>query len=277
MRIPLMTCRVLAAIELFSAAHGATPQVFSPGVISGTASDAAPAFTPDAKTVYFFRSNGSDYDLMVSHLRGTHWSSPEMASFSGQWRDLEPSLSPDGAFMVYASNRPAEDGGKALDGLWNGTNHPEMGGNLWRVNRRGAGWSAPLRLPDEINFSSAVFSPAVAADGSIYFIAATGEGGKFQLFISQFQTGAYQSAKPLSFSSGMYSDVDATIAPDQSFIVFSSNRPPESKTLGLFIAFRKDGAWSEPVDLGPEVNKVGDITDLKISHVLEFSKRNKTI
>jgi WD40-like Beta Propeller Repeat len=271
---PFRAGALIAALALFSAAGGAAPRIFAPGVISGAANDAAPVFAVDGKTVYFFRSNGSDYNILVSHLRGTRWSNPEVASFSGQWRDLEPSISPDGSFLVFASSRPIDDGGKPLDGIWGGTNHPGKGGNLWRVNRKGAGWSAPVRLSDEINFSSAVFSPAVVADGSIYFMAATGEGGKFQLYFSQLQNGAYQTAKPLAFSSGKFSDVDATVAPDQSFIVFSSNRPPESKTLGLFIAYRRDGAWGEPADLGAEVNNVGDIIEARLGpdgHTLYYS------
>ena len=265
---------LIAAMTLFSAALGATPQIFAPGVVSGPANDAAPAFAPDGKTVYFFRGNGSDYDILVSHLRGTRWSRPIVAPFSGQWRDLEPSMSPDGSYLIFASTRPTDSGGKPLDGMWNGIDHPGKGGNLWRVNRQGSGWSVPVRLADEINFSSAVFSPAVAADGSIYFMAATGEGGKFQLYSSRLQNGAYQAAKPLAFSSGKFSDVDPTVAPDQSFMVFSSNRPPESKTLGLFIAYRKDGVWGEPVDLGPEVNNVGDIIEARLGrdgHSLYYS------
>jgi Tol biopolymer transport system component len=273
-QVRLETRGLLAAIALYSTASVATPQIFAPGVISGPANDASPAFAADGKTVYFCRSNGSDYDVLVSHLRSARWSKPEVASFSGQWRDLEPSISSDGSFIVFASSRPTDGGDKPLDGLWGGINHPGKGGNLWRVNRTGTGWGAPIRLPNEINFSTAVFSPAVVADGSIYFMAATGEGGKFQLYFSRLQNGVYQAAKPLAFSSGKFSDVDATVAPDQSFIVFSSNRPPESKTLGLFIAFRKDGVWGEPADLGPEVNSVGDIIEARLGrdgHTLYYS------
>jgi len=131
-----------------------------------------------------------------------------------------------------------------------------------------------VRLPDAINFTNSVFSPAVASDGSIYFMAATGEGGKFQLYCSQFQNRAYQPAKPLSFSPGKFSDVDLTVAPDQSFIVFSSNRPPESQSLGLFIVYRKHGVWGEPVDLGSDVNSMGDIIEAKLGpdgHTLYFA------
>jgi len=163
-------------------------------------------------------------------------------------------MSPDGSYLIFASTRPTDSGGKPLDGMWNGIDHPGKGGNLWRVNRQGSGWSVPVRLADEINFSSAVFSPAVAADGSIYFMAATGEGGKFQLYSSRLQNGAYQAAKPLAFSSGKFSDVDPTVAPDQSFIVFDSGKVKGG--LGrLCIAFREGDHWSKPADLGDRLNQ----------------------
>ena len=47
-------------------AVSAHSEVFAPGVISGPANDAAATFSPDGRTVYFFRSNGEDYDIMVS-------------------------------------------------------------------------------------------------------------------------------------------------------------------------------------------------------------------
>src|SRR5579859_2131959 len=237
------------------AASTVTPELFAPGVISGPANDEAPAFTPDGKTVYFVRNNGADYDLMVSHFDGKDWSQPQIAPFSGQWRDSEPSMAPDGSFMLFTSSRPTNVGGKPLDGIWLGQVHAGMGGNLWRVDRKGSGWSEPVRLPDTVNFTNSVFSPSIAGDGSVYFMAATGEGGHFQLYRSPFQNGAYQSAKALSFSTGKFGDADPAIAPDQSFIVFSSNRPSESKNGGLFITFRKDGQWGEPMSLGPDVNR----------------------
>ncbi|MFI4921470.1 MAG: TolB family protein, partial [Gammaproteobacteria bacterium] len=137
----------LAAAGACWAAAPAAAEVFAPGVISGPADDEAPAFTPDGKTVYFFRNNSSDYDIMVSHFDGKAWSIPEIAPFSGQWRDLEPSMAPDGSYMIFASTRPLPGNDKAPDGSWGGQPHPGKGGNLWRVDRVGSGWSAPKRLP----------------------------------------------------------------------------------------------------------------------------------
>lgn len=248
-----------------AAATGAQPRVFAPGVVSGPANDAAATFSPDGRTVYFFRSNGEDYDIMTSHLDGAHWSQPAIASFSGHWRDLEPAMAPDGSYLIFASSRPVGAGGRALDGHWGGQLHPGRGGHLWRVNRQGNGWSEPVLLPDTVNRWDSTFSPAIAADGSLYFMAATGPGGHFQLYCSQFKGGRYLAPEVLPFSAGQYGGVDPAVAPDQSFIVFGSNRPPTpAHDSYAFIAFRAHGRWGEPIPLAPAVNSLGSITELRL-------------
>jgi hypothetical protein len=262
--------QVAGAIAAFSgtlamASAAAAPTIFAPGVISGPATDAAATFTPDGKTVYFFRSNGEDYDIMTSQLDGVRWSRPVIASFSGHWRDLEPAMAPDGSYLVFASSRPADGGGKPIDGHWGGQLHAGRGGHLWRVNRQGAGWSAPILLPATVNRYDSTFSPAIAADGSLYFMAATAPGGHFQLYCSRFQDGRYQAPELLPFSAGQYGGVDPAVAPDQSFIVFASNRPPTPRHDSYaFIAFRTHGRWGDPVPLGPAVNSLGGITELRL-------------
>jgi len=241
------------------------PRIFAPGVISGPANDAAATFSPDGRTVYFFRSNGDDYDIMTSHLDHKRWSIPTIAPFSGRWRDLEPAMAPDGSYLIFASSRPVGASHKALDGHWGGQFHPGRGGNLWRVNRQGDGWSAPIRLPDIINRVDSTFSPAIAADGSLYFMAATGSGGHFQLYSSAFTGGQYHTPQLLSFSEGRFGGVDPAVAPDQSFIVFASGRPPAPpRDSYAFISFRAHGRWDDPVALGPAVNSLGGIDELRL-------------
>jgi hypothetical protein len=61
---------------------------------------------------------------------------------------MESTMAPDGSFLVFASNRPADERGKPLDGNFNGKIFPGGGGNLWRVDRVGDGWGQPKRLPE---------------------------------------------------------------------------------------------------------------------------------
>ena len=88
---------LLALSNITSASNPVVPEVFSPGVISGPADDAAPAFTPDGKAVYFTRSNGADYDIMVSHRRRgrchsrkLHHSLDAGATWNLLWHQTDP-------------------------------------------------------------------------------------------------------------------------------------------------------------------------------------------
>jgi Tol biopolymer transport system component len=220
----------------------------------GLGDDASPAFTPDGQTVVFARGLGPSRRIYLSHRQAGLWSAPERAPFSDQWMDLEPVMAPDGSYLIFISNRPATAGGKALDGYFGGKPQPGRGGNLWRVNREGHGWGTPMRLPDIVNTSPATYSPAVAADGSLYFMKPDPQSHHLRIYFSQFAGGQFQPPVrlPLPSNEDAAADVDPAIAPDKSFIVFSSNRKPAAAdTNDLFIAFATPAGWGQPIHLGP--------------------------
>lgn len=241
----------LASMPAFAMA-AATP---STAIAAGPWSlphDASPAFSPDDNTVVFARGSGATRRLFTAQRHDGVWSQAQRVAFSDRWMDLEPAMAPDGRYLVFASNRPTNDAGKPLDGNWGGQAWPGRGGNLWRVDRVGNGWGTPVRLPDSVNRSSTTFSPAVASDGSVYFMRANPVDGSFRLYVSRRVHGRYQDAVALALGTGDgRSDFDPAVAPDQSFLVFSSDRPPApANGSDLFIAFAVPGGWSTPVDLG---------------------------
>jgi hypothetical protein len=56
----------------------AVPQIFAPGVISGTANDGPPAFSPDGNTIFFTRTNGAWGAILESHKINGSWSKPAL-------------------------------------------------------------------------------------------------------------------------------------------------------------------------------------------------------
>lgn len=241
-----------------------SPSLFAPGVISGPADDLSPAFAPDGKTVFFTRGNNSGSMIMVSHLVNGRWSEPAIAPFSGKWNDLEAAMAPDGSFLVFASNRPAIAGNKPIDGNFNGKVFPQMGGNLWRVDRAGDGWGEPKRLPETINSGTGIFSPSVSSDGSIYFMRPDDRTGSFHLYRSQYRAGTYLAAVPVGVGDDTTEDVDPAVAPDESYLVYSSRHPAQHDPNRLRIVFRKGSGWGTPIDLGDEVNEKGSNIEARL-------------
>ncbi len=241
------------------------PRVFAPGIISGPAHDASPAFTPDGETVYFSRSNTSSSTILVSHRQGASWSQPAIAAFSGEWEDMEPAMAPDGSYLLFISNRPLHSGEKPRDGFYNGKSWPGRGSALWRVDSISGGWSDPKPLPAIINDAPTIFAPSVAANGSVYFMKPDGPKKKFRLFRSTWNGRAFETPVALPFSTGQETDVDPAIAPDESFIVFGSGRSPAEKNIDLFICFRDEGTWGTPLHLGNVVNSPGSDAEARLS------------
>ena len=232
---------VLAGLTA-SAAAAPAPAVFAPGVISGPADDADPAFSADGQTVVFAR-NGT---LMISTRRDSNWSTPVIAPFSGQWMDQQPTMSPDGRFLVFVSNRPVHAGDDK---------HPV--GNLWRVDRQGDGWAQPIHLPPAVNRTAGTWAPSVAGDGSLYFIERSAPDAPFRLRRAQYRDGGYLPSTAVDFGDATTQDVDPAVAPDESFIVFGSMHPGPDAHERLFIAMRSGTGWSAPIDLGDAVNAAG--------------------
>ena len=218
------------------------------------ANDASPAFTADGNAVVFTRSVDKTARLFVAERNGSNWSAPQSLPFSTQWQDIEPAMAPDGSSLVFISNRPEQDGGAALDGFFNGQRFPGRGGNLWQVAYGKNGWGKPQRLPALLNTNSSVFAPALAADGTLYFMRTDADAdgkGAFRLFRSRLLHGQYQAPQPLPFSDGVTGDFDPVVAPDQSYLVFSSQRAPATAAGSeLFIVFARGEGWSAPQPLG---------------------------
>ena len=246
--------------------------------ISGPQHDAAPAFAVDGHEVWFGRSDGTHSTILVSRLAGGRWSVPRTASFSGHWSDMEPAMSPDGRFLVFVSNRPADGVGPPLDGHFMRKSFPGGGGNLWRVERTADGWSVPVRLPDVVNSDSSTFAPSVAVDGSLWFMHPVDGGRRFRLYRAPWRGDRFEVPRPLPFSDGTATDVDPAVAPDESFVVFGSSRSP-ARGIDLFIAFRRGATWGAPQHLGDVVNGAGSDAEARLSphaHTLYFSSDRRS-
>ncbi len=235
-------------------------QLFAPGVVSGPANDGSPTFSPDGKTLFFTRYAAHWSVILESHLLNGAWSKPVLAPFSGQWPDSSPAWSPDGKYLVFVSTRPKTP---LKEMPKSGEPIPGIVSNLWRVDRTPTGWSEAVRLPDEVNFTGSIFKPSVAANGDVYLTVIGPDTAK-SIYVSLLRNGVYQRATLLPFSDGAKLDVDPEVAPDESFLIFSSGGRVEGDPHERLFLVKRDGdRWGVPtmIRYRNDVTKYGPSTD----------------
>lgn len=257
-RIPALACSLCLAAALPCLASprgsaGDTPQPVTLDGILHPDSDDTLAFTPDGNTVFFDRSQGPHKTVMVSRKVDGHWSAPQVASFSGHWFDQDPVVAPDGSYLLFDSDRPVTPGGQPLtQDYFVGGQAP--GSNIWKVERKGDGWGAPVWLGPVVNNDPFVDFASIAADNTLYFIRWDRQARAMHIWRAPYRNGSYLPPVRVGLGDPDVSTHDPAIAPDQSFIVFDYGKTKGG--LGrLCIAFRAGDHWSRPVDLGDAVNK----------------------
>ena len=223
------------------------PQLFAPGVISTGDIEFAPAFEPDGQTVYFTKGSPGLKRvmwIMVSHRRDGKWTTPEVAPFSGRYSDIDPSLSPDGKQLFFASTRPTE--GTA----------PRKDFDLWVVEKTARGWGEPRNLGAPVNGGGSESTTSVTSDGTLYFASAGRDGGRAgrRLFRSKLVDGRYTTPEALPPPiDGGEEESNQYVFPDGRSMIFLSKRPGASET-ALYISHWNNGAWTNPENIGAELN-----------------------
>lgn len=237
----LLICSALIASEGFSQerltiAPGARSTVFMQDSASTPNGESTPTFMPDGKTVYMANNN----IICLSRKVGDRWTKPIPISFTGQYKDWDPTLTPDGKRLLFVSNRPYT----AADGS------TQKGNHLWIAQRlTGDLWSEPKHLDSPVNELGFVnYGPSISAAGTICFCSRDRNGDKGMHTYMCRWTGDHYEKPQLLILNGAEPTFDPFISPDERYILFSSDN-------ALYISYRTDHGWSPGEKLGPEVNE----------------------
>ena len=226
------------------------PVIFAKKIITTNHHEhSAPTISPDGREIYwsvFNKSISPNQTIYSVEFKNNKWSEPQIASFSGQYSDGGPCFANDGKRIYFYSLRPAsKDSTKLLN-------------DIWYVDRNESGWSIPknIGLSELATYDKWVFSPSVSDNGTIYFTGAI--NNIHALYKIQIKNGSFEDAILLSDKiNSNYDDFNWTsfIAPDESYIIFSSKRDDSKSFNDLYISFKQDkGDWSWPLNLGSKIN-----------------------
>jgi predicted alpha/beta superfamily hydrolase len=232
---------------------GATPEVFARGLVStGHLEHSAPALSPDGNEVFWSLwrrpDKGEPEVIMTMRREGGTWSAPATAQFSGDYLDSGPVFSADGQRIYFSSKRPTEASTTSSD--------------IWFVEKQGDGWSEPKCIGFVARFPElkSVGQPSITRDGTLYFISRQKDTppGEFLIYRAELINGEYPKPEPLPRSVNApdaFVNWTPFIAPDESYLLFSSGRRDRSGGGDLYIARRApDGTWLQPEMLPESIN-----------------------
>jgi len=225
---------------------GSIPEVFAPKIISTEVSEGCSYFSKDGKLYLFARAGSDAPGIFFMVQKDGVWSKPQLAPFSAGRHDWDFTLAPDGKTIFVASGRPHTKGGS-----------PERDHSIWVSERTKSGWTEPKLLPFPVNAGQHDSYPSVTEDGTLYFFSRRSGGlGEGDIYKSKRINGKYTKVQNLGPPiNSEFHEVDSFIAPDESYIIFCSDRPGGFGREDIYISFRRDdGSWTEPVNLGDKVN-----------------------
>jgi len=216
--------------------------LFAPGIISTGKEHSAAMFTPDGNEVWF----GRLLPARVYYMERieNRWTEPTAAPFCDTCTLLYPVLSSDGNRIFFSSHRSIERRGERL---------PGSGFHIWVAERTAGRWSEPKRLDSTVNYGQRHSCGSVAINGDLYFTSVV-DDRSMDVFCSRLVEGSYTEPENLTRINSPTPDHSPFVAPDGSYLIFSSFRGGLGRS-DLFISFRKaDGTWSEPKSMGSRIN-----------------------
>ena len=116
-------------------------------------------------------------------------------------------------------------------------------------------WEQPKLIAGEVNAAPDNLSSCLSSDGKTLVFSQRSEGGKADLFVSQFDGADWSAPAPLvTINSDKFDETDPSITLDGKHLLFSSDRPDGSGGYDIWVAPMTERGWGSPVHLGPRIN-----------------------
>jgi hypothetical protein len=201
----------------------------------------SPVFSPDGTEMFFVKYISTTNRMEMYYMKmnqDQEWTSPQRPSFASDSGDNSPVFMDNGNRLLFTSFR---------DGSI----------KIYQVVRADTSWSEPQlvnmdypSLPGSLGWDI-----SLTPDQTIYF-ELYNPGSWMDIYKSRLVSGSYSQFVRLPDQINSSSN-DATpfIAPDESYIIFMSNRPGGFGYHDLYISYKNlDGSWSEARNMGNRIN-----------------------
>ncbi|MCK5075749.1 MAG: PD40 domain-containing protein [Calditrichia bacterium] len=213
-------------------------EIFAPGFISTPDADEyGCTFSADGKEFYFTKTlqNPKRNIIYSSKQTITGWTKPEPVAFIKEQQVGEPIISPDGNLFLF---------GKIVKNK----NLNTITSEIWYSKKDKESWETPQFL-----FSGMYAS--ISKENNIYFTDVSKGFEKAKIAKTKFDKDNENMIEQLSSPvNSPYQDAHPYIDPEGKYLLFDSDRPGGYGKSDIYISYKINEQWSEPVNLGPAVN-----------------------
>jgi hypothetical protein len=222
---------------------GNTAKIFAQNIISKANSHGTLVISPDGKEIFWNVVNFTTWEAKIYSViySGGKWSNPEIPSFSTIGIVANVVFSPDGKklFFDYRDNVNSDWTAKYVE----------------KIN---SVWSEPKSDGFLINSSSSFTSTGKVYYSDVMANTPWGNG----IYSANYSETGLSNIQPLPEIINAKDIVNYTpcIAPDESYLLFSSNRPMKGDNdinMYIYISFNNNGTWSTPIKINDAINFSG--------------------
>jgi hypothetical protein len=228
---------------------GKTPKVFARGLLQPNGEHVGYcAFSPDSKELYYAITDNDWATSKLIKVSYNDLSRRDTLRLKDPRYEGEPFISWDNKLLYIMAVLPPANGD-----IWQA--------DQYICSRTAAGWSTPIKLDTIINSKASEWHISATKSGIIYFTSEREKGTSAfygDIYRVESRDGVLQNRSKLPFPINTeHNDSDPLIAPDESFLIFHSDRPGGFGQHDLFITFNMNGRWTNPVNLGSTINTPG--------------------
>lgn len=228
---------------------GLTPKIFAKEVIAKNGEFVGYcSFSPDGKQLYYAVTNKDWFPSHMIRISADRLSQKDTLYLKDKNYEGEPFVTKDGNTLYFTAVLPPKEGEQ-----WNA--------DIFRVRKTTNGWSSPERLDSSVNTKASEWHISIARNNAVYFTSEREEGTS--ALHGDIYRGEISGDKILNVTklpspiNTKFNDSDPLIAQDESYLIFHSDRPGGFGQHDLYISFNKKGKWTNPVNMGSEINSPG--------------------
>lgn len=210
-------------------------------------------------------SMGSREAILDGILASSNKAEVKNLSINSKYSEFSPMYYGDDQ-MVYAS---AKDSGFINTRRYKWNNQPYLDLYVSKINESTQDLGGSKKLSKKINSKYHEASVTFSPDGqTMYFTRNNTKGKKvifgtkninfLKIYRSTLVDGQWSQPKELPFNSNEYSTGHPALSPDGKKLYFVSDRPGTIGNTDIFyVLVNEDGSFSEPINLGPDINTKG--------------------